>query len=140
MKWRPANSIARIVRRQQPTLDEVFGGDAYQVLDMAQDCCIVQSSLAVATLAYSRRDRWAESSIRFRDLPEDIPTDTLRFLGGEAPMRKGEPLSERPVKEELYRVMRVCEAFRDHPDLAQEALVFFNRECEEYTRRYDGTL
>ncbi len=121
-------------------MDEAFGNDAYKVRDAARDCCIVEGSFAVATFTFSWRDQWVESSIQFHDLPEDIPTDTLlRFLGAEAPVRKGEPLNERAVKEEVHRVMRACEALRDQPDRAREALAFFNRECEDYTRRYDGS-
>lgn len=141
MKWPCSHTLTRFVRRQKHALDKALGSHGCEIRKVAKDCCIVEGSFAVATFAFDWRDRRVVSSIQLRDFQENIPTDTLvRFMGADVPLRTGEPLSELRVKEEVHRVIWVCDALRGRPDRGREAVLFFDRECKEYTRCYDGSL
>lgn len=117
-------------------LDDLFGADAYQIVDIAPEACAVKASWVDVSFGYDWRDQWLNAQFVPRRAPEELIVTCedhimLRFCGvaWEEPERGS--LTDRQVAGVLTRIRPIVEAFKDDRG-TRDALWFVRGYSEAY--------
>lgn len=135
-------TLRKLLQRQQPLLDELFGKGAYSVdADVPHQARIIADWLELS-LVYDWRDQFISSSITPLNVPpeqsEPHTIDTLlRFCGVTVGVRRKSALDEQQVTDELARIAPLIQLLKDDRK-SRDATWFVRGYNDAYTAWASG--
>jgi hypothetical protein len=129
--------LSQIVRRQSSLLEDLFDGDAYEIIDTAPDACELRTSWVAVELTYSWRDQWVDTQLKPLMLPDDISEtypghSWLKSCGIEVGAARKSSLDDQQVIDALNLVRPIVSLFKDG-QAARDALWFVRGYSHAYT-------
>lgn len=99
-------------------LDDLFGADAYQIVDIAPEACAVKASWVDVSFGYDWRDQWLNAQFVPRRAPEELIITCedhimLQFCGSASEKQEYGALTDRLVAGALERIRPIVDIFKD---------------------------
>jgi hypothetical protein len=134
--------LADVVRRQSSLLDEIFGEDAYAIVDAGLRACELRTGWVEVALAYDSRDQWVSAQLKPLTVPDDLSDyypdhSWLMFCGIEVGASRKSAMDDQQVTDALSLIRPIVQLFKDS-GLARDALWFVRGYSHAYTEWASG--